>query len=444
MCTKCYNAFVSVHFVVSSQNISPLFPGALPLCAKRAHFVTVQLSASYARNLEQDPSNGPVGERAVSHTLPWTRQRFQRQEHGERAVGSSESVETESIVQATHLAGEIAPLLDRLGRMLTDVAPHLARLSAQAQADRAGASAPERASEERRSAAEPGELQRRAELRQAELQRGDARRSRESNRRDEGDNAAAFRQLVSTSSPAPTSSNINIHIHAIVPLRAPPSPPPPPPPPTASASTEATPTRGDRPPLAVAGSRNQPWGGSLDNSTSLIAAARAAVASRAAAAASGRDPPDGTAEVVTPRRPSVGIVADSGRSTGERDVTGAGAAASSIFDRTSSIGSSVSFDVGGVSASPLGVSTPGSSGTNHSEPAPTPSTLSSLIAAGDPSASSVNADDLGGDAGSTEPGGSGGQRRGGPWRGLLRALGVGNSNTRVSGRRDGLDGDQNA
>lgn len=404
----------------------------------------VQLSASYARNLEQDPSNSSVGERAVSHTLPWTRQRFLRQEHGEQAVGASASAETDPNVQAAHLAGEIAPLLDRLGRLLTDVAPHLARLSAQAQADRAGAFAPERASEVRRNPVEPGELQRRAERRQVELQRGDVRRSRESNRRGEGDNAAAFRQLVSTSSPAPTSSNINIHIHAIVPLRAPPSPPPPPPPPTASASTEATPTRGDRPPLAVAGSRNQPWGGTLDNSTSLIAAARAAVASRAATAATGRDPLDGTSEVVTPRRPNGGIVTDSVRSIGDRDVTGAGAAVSSIFDRTSSMGSSVSFDVGGVSASPLGVSTPGSSGTNHSEPVPTPSTLSSLIAAGDASASSVNADDFSGDAGSTEPGGGGGQRRGGPWRGLLRALGVGNGNTRVSGRREGVDGDQNA
>lgn len=36
---KCYNVFVSMRFVVSSQSIPPLFPDTLPLCAKRAYFI---------------------------------------------------------------------------------------------------------------------------------------------------------------------------------------------------------------------------------------------------------------------------------------------------------------------------------------------------------------------------------------------------------------------
>ena len=355
--------------------------------------------------------------------------------------------------------------------MLTDVAPHLARLSAQAEVDRAEALAsPERstgADIERANVTEqPRGVLREADIRRLGVQESGARRLRGPGRRGVAtgraspdaaeDTSAAFRQLVSTSSPAPTSSNINIHIHAIVPLRAPPSPPPPPPPPpTASASTEATPTRADRPPLAVAGGRNSPWGGgSLDTvggSASIVAAARAAAASRAAAAGiavAARDPSDATSEVVTPRRLSGGIVTESIRSGGERDGIGAVAAGiatgGAVFDRSPSLGSSVSFDVSGVSASPLTVSTPGSAATVHSEPAPTPSSATSVGAAAAVSDSGAAAFDPAGDAATAGPGGGGGQRRSGGWRGLLRALGVGSStNTRVGGRRDGLEGDQN-
>ncbi|CAM9834214.1 unnamed protein product, partial [Hapterophycus canaliculatus] len=225
-----------------------------------------ELSACYARQLEEDPCTSPVGGRAVSHTLPWTRQRLQRQQqhhqhqhhlhhyrpaeqHGHQAAG-----DWSGRFKATELAADIAPLFDRLGRVLTDVAPHLARISATGDEGST-------ADTEGEDAAEPGELpwealgrpqQQQQQQQQGSGAAGGAGGSGSVRPFSRGDSlfvtvaaapesytpahdetAAAFRQLVSTSTPAPApaSSNINIHIHAIVPMRGPPSPPSPPPPP---------------------------------------------------------------------------------------------------------------------------------------------------------------------------------------------------------------------
>lgn len=450
----------------------------------------VQLSACYALHLEQDPSTSPTGERAVSNTLPWTRRRVQ-QEGGD---GDATAGGGSACAKVADLAGDIAPLLDRLGRMLTDVAPHLARLSVGTDGQAAPADTVDEAAAEREedAGAEPGEVpwdllgsqggpQGASQgggqgVSQGGSQGGGARRSL---RRGSGgaggqrgrgrarsvspeDTSTAFRQLVSTSSPAPTSSNINIHIHAIVPLRAPPSPPPPPPPPpTASASAVATPTRGDRPPLAVAGSRNPPWGGSMDTvggAASMLAAARAAAASRAAT--SGRDSETGDS-ATTPRRLGRGILAEPARSGDHRDVVGAGGGgAGSIVDRNGSVISSASFDVTGIAASPLTVSLPGSLAAVHHSEAPPPAASSSgdssvVLSESDSGADAGTGDDhtdssslgsgSGSSGGQSGGGGGGGQRRNGGWRGLLRALGMGgNGNSRVGGRRDGAEGDHSA
>eukprot|EP00904_Undaria_pinnatifida_P009890 jgi/Undpi1/6030/HiC_scaffold_2.g01304.m1 len=437
-----------------------------------------ELSACYARNLEQDPSTSPSGERTVSHTLPWTRQRIQQRQQQERGAAESGSAATTTAggadgisPKAAHLAGDIAPLFDRLGRMLTDVAPHLARLSVTAEEAQPAAAGS--AAAEREDAAEPGEVPWGALRRPSRASRGGARSSAGSGRgggaggnrpgavvpaADEA--ATAFRQLVSTSSPAPTSSNINIHIHAIVPLRAPPSPPPPPPP-TASASAVATPTRADRPPLS--GSRNPPWSGNMDTvggSASLIAAARAAAASRAATSA--RDADTGT-EGGTPRRLSRGILAEFARSGGEREAVataggeggaggmgGAGGGASGGAtgssnnpSRSASVASSVSFDVTGVSASPLTVTTPGSSVVGLGDARPSSGSPGrgggDNSRGSDSSAAHAGADQADLDSSSSSGGQSGGgQRRGGGWRGLLRALGVGgNGSSRAEGGMEG-------
>ncbi|CAM9650484.1 unnamed protein product, partial [Ectocarpus sp. 13 AM-2016] len=280
-----------------------------------------ELSASYAQQLELDPSTSPTGGRAVSHTLPWARQRVQLRQQGRAAApaAAAQSATAGGVcrgVKATDLAADIAPLFDRLGRMLTDVAPHLARLSAMEEdttAPASGGGGGAAAGAEGEDAAEPGELSwETLGLRADGGQRGGGSGARRSSRdspprgRREAlaypENASAFRQLVSTSSPAPTSSNINIHIHAIVPMRGPPSPPPPPPPPppTASVSAVATPTRAERPPLAsvssTGGSRSsssssnnsnnnnggnsRPWNGNGDSMDTFVVAARAAAASR--------------------------------------------------------------------------------------------------------------------------------------------------------------------
>ncbi|CAN0244135.1 unnamed protein product, partial [Ectocarpus sp. 12 AP-2014] len=244
-----------------------------------------ELSACYAHQLELDPSTSPTGGRAVSHTLPWARQRVQLRQQGRAAApaAAAQSATAGGVcrgVKAADLAADIAPLFDRLGRMLTDVAPHLARLSAMEEdttAPASGGGGGAAAGAEGEDAAEPGELSwETLDLRADGGQRGGGSGARRSSRdspprgRREAlaypENASAFRQLVSTSSPAPTSSNINIHIHAIVPMRGPPSPPPPPPPPppTASVSAVATPTRAERPPVASVSST----GGSRSSSSS--------------------------------------------------------------------------------------------------------------------------------------------------------------------------------
>lgn len=377
----------------------------------------------------------------MSHILPWTHQRVHHRQQLDGGTGTSNPsaagvISTDDLGPKTaDLAGDVAPLLDRLGRMLTDVAPHLARLSCGEEARTASA---------RTDEAEPGEVPwgaRRRRVGSQRTQRSGSQRSRGSQADgeaspgmpDEAD--LAFRQLVSTSSPAPTSSNINIHIHAIVPLRAPPSPPPPPPPPppTASASAVATPTRADRRPLAVSGSRSQPWGGNTDiagGSASLIAAA----ASRAATSARNSE----VEESATTRRD---IIADSGRPGGEGDAVGGtvGTADAPDLSRSSSSASSVLFDGTTVAASPVAVSTPGSSAIVQGESGLAPPFPGSP-------GTTLDSDLAGDEADHNDASGghhSGGQRRNGAWRGILHAFGVGrNGSSRVSGRRDGSDGDQ--
>lgn len=421
-----------------------------------------QLSAFCERNLEQEPSDSPMGERAVSHTLPWVRQRVQQQSeqsfHG-GIGGDAEEVTRDDRPKAAELAGDIAPLLDRLGRMLTDVAPHLARLSEGQDEESSPVSGAAAAA--RQDAEEPGEVSWGAMQRDVAARRSRAHRSRAGGGRSgaswRGESAAppeettaAFRQLVSTSSPAPTSSNINIHIHAIVPLRAPPSPPhpPPPPPPTASASAVVTPTRADRPPLAVAGIRNPPWGGNMDTvglSASLSAAARAAAASRASALSRDSDRQDG----VTPRRLSRGILAgQSARSGGvEADArAGIGAATGSSASRSASVASSMSSDVIGAAASPMNASTSGHSATIRSSPNSTQSSSGSVSGTGVTVSGSGHGETGNAFASSGEQGAGGAahRRSGGAWRGFLRAFGIGGGgNSRVGGRREGAEGDHN-
>lgn len=400
----------------------------LHACVLYWYLRATQLSSCCARYLEQDASTPISGERTVSHTLPWTRQRVN--DGVAASAVAAESRAGDGYPKVSDLASDVAPLLDRLGRMLTDVAPHVARMGNRAE-----------------DGPEPGEIRRGSVRRTAAgLNRSGSRRSNARSRSPDRSPDTAFRQLVSTSSPAPTSSNINIHIHAIVPLRAPPSPsPPPPPPPTAAASAVATPTRAERPPLAVAGSRGSPWAGGLDTTgapTSLLAAARAAVASRTSTEPI-REPE--TSGGGTPRSLTRGIVTDSPRSllarpsadegTVELSSSGgsSGGFSRSSRSRSASAASSTSIDVG-VSSTPRGASstmveqiatpTLGSSAAIHSEPV------------GGRSAS---------DGGEARPDQSanGGQRRPGGWRSILRALGVGGggSSSRVGGRRDGSEGD---
>eukprot|EP00903_Cladosiphon_okamuranus_P005527 g5505.t1 len=459
-----------------------------------------ELSTCYAKHLEQDPSTSPTGGRAVSHTLPWTRRRVQQQPERRRQGGNTTTVsgggaaastadataaaatatpedDPEGLSKAADLAGDIAPLFDRLGRMLTDVAPHLARLSESENV--AGAAAAER-----EDAPEPGELPwgsadplRRSGGRVGRGGGGGGRggggggssgRGRGRGRgRGELESvaeepASAFRQLVSTSSPAPTSSNINIHIHAIVPLRGPPSPPPPPPPPppTASASAVATPTRAERPPLATGGNRqnsSRPWnantnGDGLDaaggSAASLVAAARLATFSRVAAAAAAASTPSA--------RGGGGAGGDSGSET-----EGGSRASSRIGGGGG--GAAFPADLAREGSSPLTVATPGS--LTASSRAALPSTLSSSGGGGGIAAAAATATAATGSSSfdragfsnpasaasiSTSDSGHGhdhghghghghGHRRGGGWRGLLRAFGLGGNggSSRVSGRRDG-------
>lgn len=377
----------------------------------------------------------------MSHTLPWTRQRVT-----DSATASAVAAESsgDPDPKVSELASDVAPLLDRLGRMLTDVAPHLARMGNRAE-----------------DGAEPGEVRRgnaaasRVRRRTAGLNRRLQRQSQARSRSPDRSPDTAFRQLVSTSNPAPTSSNINIHIHAIVPLRAPPSPPPPPPPPpTAAASAVATPTRAERPPLAVAGSRGSPWAGGFDAAgapASLIAAARAAVASRGS---SSRDPETPGGAVGTPRSLSRGIVADSPRSLLARALpdgpvvlaaasSSSGSVRSTRSRSASAASLSPSIDVG-VEAAPRGGGD-GSAATGEGI-ALTPAAGSSAAVHSEPIGDRPGSDggDAGGDHSPTDgSGNSGGQRRAGGWRSLLRAFGVGSggSSSRVGGRRDGSEGD---
>ena len=115
--------------------------------------------------------------------------------------------------------------------------------------------------------------------------------------------------------------------------------------------------------------------------------------------------------------------------------------------------SSVSFDSTGVSASPLTVTTPGSSLAGLIDALPIRPSSSSAsggggggggTASGSDSAADAGADQADADASSSSSSSTGqnggGQRRSGGWRGLLRALGVGgNGSSRVSGRRDGTE-----
>ena len=176
-----------------------------------------QLSACYARNLEHDPSTSPSGERAVSHTLPWTRQRIQQRRRqqeegadrdgGGGAATAASATATDGISpKAAHLAGDIAPLFDRLGRMLTDVAPHLARLSIRAEdaglaADAAGSGS---SATERGDAAEPGEVPWGALRRQARSSRGGAQRPQGSGRGGGGGGVGNRKSILSRPCPLAT------------------------------------------------------------------------------------------------------------------------------------------------------------------------------------------------------------------------------------------------
>ncbi|CAB1111789.1 unnamed protein product [Ectocarpus sp. CCAP 1310/34] len=430
-----------------------------------------ELSACYAQQLELDPSTSPTGGRAVSHTLPWARQRVQLRQQGRAAApaAAARSATAGGVcrgVKAADLAADIAPLFDRLGRMLTDVAPHLARLSAMEEdttVPASGGGGGAAAGAEGEDVAEPGELSwealgLRADGGQQGGGSGARRSSRDSPPRGRREalaypaNASAFRQLVSTSSPAPTSSNINIHIHAIVPMRGPPSPPPPPPPPppTASVSAVATPTRAERPPLAsvssTGGSRSsnnnssnssnnnggnsRPWNGNGNSMDTFVVAARAAAASRAAAAAAAAAAASSSAR-------------GGGDSGSAAERAGAGAGGDSSSSRSSSrSGAYVSTPADPArQASPLTIS---------AAVRPTPSFSSAdggaaAVALGAASDAGAGATRSSSGVTSSGPGGGGGgpgnmHRRGGGWRGLLRVFGVGRNAggmNRVSGRREG-------
>lgn len=186
-------------------------------------------------------------------------------------------------------------------------------------------------------------------------------------------------------------------------------------------------------------------------SASLLAAARAAAASRASGV---RD--SDTTPGSTPRSLSRGILADSPRSRG-RNLSADGSASPAFgvtgrlgVSRSGSVASSASFDVATVGtpratgsveeraeAAMLAVSTPRSSAVVHSVP-PGPSQAASGSGNSDGGVTAGSEQS----ASETSAGQNGGQRRMGGWRSLFRAFGVGgNGNNRVSGRRDSGEGD---
>ncbi|CAN0249898.1 unnamed protein product, partial [Discosporangium mesarthrocarpum] len=143
-----------------------------------------------------------------------------------------------SRAEVADLAADVAPLLDRLGRMLADVAPHVARLAEESPDATTAARGPEAGGGGslrplRGVWTQPPSGLFPPRVRPTSLGGGSGGGSRgrqvqraapqaSSRSRSPSSPGMAFRRLVSTSNGGP-AGNIDIHIHAIVPLRAPPS-----------------------------------------------------------------------------------------------------------------------------------------------------------------------------------------------------------------------------
>ncbi len=221
-----------------SDDIRVLFPQVARLVSEVLPTMQTVVDNFQQGIVSQNPDDeaGSVGEvrgrgRLMRRTMSWQQHHYQ--DENVDPIGSELSRETELLAQ------DLAPLLDRLGRILSDVAPALAnagrdrRRSNGSQGDEEGGSQQSVGSSSNvqssssqidggiSSATSPGH-ERRVRGRYEVDRRGAGVRLRQSSGRSSGNGEearslspdSAFRRLVHTG-----GGSIDIHIHAIMPLR---------------------------------------------------------------------------------------------------------------------------------------------------------------------------------------------------------------------------------